>query len=69
MPRKPERPLWLEHCGPVRGTHDLFGDDKRRFDHIVVTARSIAAVYGYAPMATPTFEFTEVFRRTLGRDV
>ena len=51
---------------PVRGTHDLFGDDKRRFDHIVATARSIAAAYGYAPMATPTFEFTEVFRRTLG---
>ena len=51
---------------PVRGTHDLFGDDKRRFDHIVATARSVTAVYGYAPMATPAFEFTEVFRRTLG---
>ena len=51
---------------PVRGTHDLFGDDKRRFDHIVAAARSVAASYGYAPMATPAFEFTEVFRRTLG---
>ena len=51
---------------PVRGTHDLFGDDKRRFDHIVAAARSVAAGYGYAPMATPAFEFTEVFRRTLG---
>ena len=51
---------------PVRGTHDLFGDDKRRFDYIVATARTVAAAYGYAPMATPAFEFTEVFRRTLG---
>ncbi len=51
---------------PVRGTHDLFGDDKRRFDYIVATARTAAAAYGYMPMATPAFEFTEVFRRTLG---
>ena len=55
-----------ERLRPVRGTHDLFGDDKRRFDHIVAVARAVAAAYGYAPMATPAFEFTEVFRRTLG---
>ncbi len=51
---------------PVRGTRDLFGDDKRRFDHIIATARAAAAAYGYAPMATPAFEFSDVFRRTLG---
>ncbi len=51
---------------PVRGTHDLFGEDKRRFDHVVTVARTAAAAYGYAPMATPAFEFSDVFRRTLG---
>lgn len=51
---------------PVRGTHDLFGDDKRLHDHIVAVAREVAAGYGYEPMATPAFEFSEVFRRTLG---
>ncbi len=55
-----------EKLQPVRGTHDLFGDAKRLFDHIVATARTVAGSYGYAPMATPAFEFTDVFRRTLG---
>lgn len=55
-----------EKLQPVRGTHDLFGDEKRLHDHIVATARRIAGLYGYEPMATPAFEFSEVFRRTLG---
>ena len=51
---------------PVRGTHDLFGDEARRHLHIADTARGIAGLYGYAPAATPVFEFTDVFQRTLG---
>lgn len=51
---------------PVRGTHDLLPDDSRRHRHLVETARRIAALYGYEEMATPIFEFSEVFKRTLG---
>jgi histidyl-tRNA synthetase len=33
---------------------------------VVETARAVAARYGYHEMSTPVFEFTEVFKRTLG---
>ncbi|MEM9685097.1 MAG: histidine--tRNA ligase, partial [Pseudomonadota bacterium] len=51
---------------PVRGTHDLLPDDARRHRHVIESARSIAARFGYQEMATPIFEVTEVFKRTLG---
>jgi histidyl-tRNA synthetase len=51
---------------PVRGTHDLLPDDARRHIALVETARAVTARYGYAPVETPIFEFSEVFRRTLG---
>jgi histidyl-tRNA synthetase len=38
----------------------------RRHRVVVETARAVAARYGYQEMATPVFEFTEVFKRTLG---
>ncbi|MBT3396962.1 MAG: histidine--tRNA ligase [Alphaproteobacteria bacterium] len=50
----------------VRGTHDMLPDDSPRFRHVTETARSWAARYGYGEIATPIFEFTEVFQRTLG---
>lgn len=51
---------------PVRGTHDLLPDEARRFRHIAQTFLDIAGRYGYGEIATPVFEFTEVFHRTLG---
>lgn len=51
---------------PVRGTHDLLPDAMRRHRAVVETARAIAERYGFQEMATPIFEFTEVFKRTLG---
>ncbi|MDA5192346.1 histidine--tRNA ligase [Govanella unica] len=51
---------------PVRGTHDLLPDDARRFRHITETFRKIAERYGHQEIATPIFEFTEVFSRSLG---
>ncbi|MCK6453791.1 MAG: histidine--tRNA ligase [Alphaproteobacteria bacterium] len=51
---------------PVRGTHDLFPPDMRRHRAVVDTARAVAERYGYGEVATPIFEFTEVFQRTLG---
>jgi histidyl-tRNA synthetase len=51
---------------PVRGTHDLLPDDYRRFAHVVGIARDVARLYGYREMATPIFEFTELFARGIG---
>ncbi|MGE0120380.1 MAG: histidine--tRNA ligase [Dongiaceae bacterium] len=51
---------------PVRGTHDLLPDEMRRHRRVVDTARVVAERYGYLEMATPIFEFSEVFQRTLG---
>src|SRR5471030_2990273 len=48
---------------PVRGTHDILPDEYRRFAHVVDTARDVARLYGYREMATPIFEFTELFAR------
>jgi histidyl-tRNA synthetase len=38
----------------------------RRFRQVVETARDLCERYGYLEMATPIFEFTEVFSRPLG---
>lgn len=51
---------------PVRGTRDLLPDEMRRHRAVIERAREIAERYGYLEMATPIFEFTEVFQRTLG---
>ena len=51
---------------PARGTHDLLPDDFRRHARVIDIARETASLYGFAPIATPIFEFTEVFQRTLG---
>lgn len=51
---------------PVRGTHDLLGEDARRHRHVVDTGLQVAERYGYGEVTTPIFEFTEVFKRTLG---
>jgi len=56
----------LAKLRPVRGTRDLIGDDSRTHVHIVDTARAAAESYGYGPIETPVFEFTDVFQRTLG---
>ena len=49
-----------------RGTHDLIGEEQRRFHHVVEVARRIAATYGFDEWITPVFEDTRVFARTLG---
>lgn len=51
---------------PVRGTHDLLPDELRRHHAVANKARAIVGRYGYEEIATPIFEFTEVFQRTLG---
>ncbi|RJF86305.1 histidine--tRNA ligase [Oleomonas cavernae] len=51
---------------PVRGTHDLIGEDARRHAHIIGIFKAVAQRYGFQEISTPIFEFSEVFHRTLG---
>ena len=51
---------------PVRGTHDLRGEDYRKHQWIREASYAIAQQYGYEPIATPIFEYTSIFKRTLG---
>jgi len=51
---------------PVRGTQDLLPTEQSRHRLVAETARLIAARYGYQEIATPIFEFTEVFSRPIG---
>lgn len=51
---------------PVRGTRDILPEERRAHRHIEETARQAAERFGYDEVATPIFEFSDVFRRTLG---
>jgi histidyl-tRNA synthetase len=51
---------------PVRGTQDLLPQQMRRHRAVSETARTVAARYGFEEMATPIFEFTEVFQKPIG---
>ncbi len=51
---------------PARGTQDLLPDMARRHRRVSETARATAALYGFAEISTPIFEFTEVFARPIG---
>ena len=50
----------------VRGTQDLLPEAQRRHRIVTDTALRIAGTYGFQEIATPVFEFTEVFSRPIG---
>ena len=51
---------------PVRGTHDLLPKDSARHRHVTEVFREVASRFGFGEISTPIFEFSEVFKRTLG---
>jgi histidyl-tRNA synthetase len=51
---------------PVRGTHDLYGEDMRRHRRVVDVAREVSRTFGYEEFDPPVFEFTDVFARSMG---
>ncbi len=50
----------------VRGTHDLLPEVQAKHNLIVNKARETALRFGFQEMSTPIFEFSDVFKRTLG---
>ena len=51
---------------PVRGTSDLLPADMAGHRFVIDQARNASAQYGFQEMATPIFEFTDVFSKPLG---
>jgi histidyl-tRNA synthetase len=56
----------MNRLQPVRGTQDLLPQAARRHRRVAETARKAAELYGFGEIATPVFEFTEVFTRPIG---
>ncbi len=50
-----------------RGTFDVLPEAAATRERVEATAASIFARAGYAPIATPAFEDTELFERGVGR--
>ena len=51
----------MSRLQPARGTFDLLPDAMAAHHRVVSTARGTAGLYGFQEMATPIFEFAEVF--------
>ena len=56
----------MSRLQPARGTSDLLPEAMAAHRLVVDTGRDAAALYGFQEMATPIFEFAEVFSRPLG---
>ncbi len=51
---------------PARGARDIYGDEARHMRAVTDAFQHVAASYGFEELATPIFEFTEVYKRPLG---
>ncbi len=51
---------------PIRGTHDLFGEEIIKFNKILFEVKSIANKFGFSELITPIFESSELFKKPLG---
>ncbi|CAN5313477.1 histidine--tRNA ligase [soil metagenome] len=50
----------------IRGTQDIFGEEQRRFAHVVDTFERVRKLYCFQRLDIPVFESTAVFARSLG---
>ena len=51
---------------PVKGTHDLFGNQLVNFRTIEDSVKKFARIYNFNEIITPIFELTELFTKPLG---
>ena len=52
--------------GRVRGTQDIFGEEQRRFAHVLSTFERVRGLYCFQRVDVPVFEDTQVFARSIG---
>ena len=51
---------------PIRGTHDLFGNEIKKFNKIVSEVKFVANQFNFHELVTPIFENSELFKKPLG---
>jgi len=51
---------------PVRGTHDIFGEEIKKFNKIISEVKITAQKFGFKELMTPIFESSELFKKPLG---
>ena len=51
---------------PVRGTHDLFGEEINKFNKVLAEVKNISQQFGFNELITPIFESSELFKKPLG---
>lgn len=51
---------------PVKGTHDLYGEEMAGMKYVEDVLSSTVELYAYKPIATPVLEYTDVFARGTG---
>ncbi len=56
----------MSRLQPARGTTDLLPETMAAHRKVIDAARNSSACYGFQEMATPIFEFSEIFSRPLG---
>ena len=51
---------------PVRGTHDLYGNNIKKYNNIFQTVSELAKLFSFSEIQTPIFEFSNLFLKPLG---
>jgi len=51
---------------PVRGTHDLYGNNIKKYNSIFETVSELAKLFSFSEIQTPIFEFSNLFLKPLG---
>ncbi len=51
---------------PIRGTHDLYGEEIKKFNKIIYEVKNTARKFGFNELITPIFESSELFKKPLG---
>ena len=50
----------------IRGTHDLYGEEIKKFNKIIYEVKNTARKFGFNELITPVFESSELFKKHLG---
>ena len=51
---------------PIRGAHDLFGEEINKFNKIISEVKLVASQFSFNELITPIFEYSELFKKPLG---
>ncbi len=53
---------------PPPGTSDIFPEEIPRWNYVQNTAEKVFSLYGYGEIRTPIFEYSEVFKKSIGAE-